>query len=143
MRALALDIGDVRTGIAVSDARGCIANPLKVLPTQEVLCVAKSFRYILEDYEPDVLVCGCPMSLSGEENEQKKKIEATAHSIANTLNLPLVLVDERLSSVQAKRLLRTQGFSEKQMRGKIDMIAASIFLQTWLDAQKNELSKEN
>ena len=134
MRALALDIGEVRIGIAVSDASGRVASPVKVLPAAEVLSHARSFRYILEDYEPDVLVCGRPQTLSGEDGPQAERLMAQARQIAAACALPLEFADERLSSAEAKRILREEGLNERQMRGKVDMVAASVFLQAWLDA---------
>ena len=135
MRALALDIGEVRIGIAASDASGRVASPVKVLPAAEVLSCAKTFRRILEDYEPEVLVCGRPQTMSGEDGPQAERVMAQARSIAETCELPLEFADERLSSSEAKRILREQGLNEKQMRGKVDMIAASLFLQAWLDSR--------
>lgn len=134
MRALALDIGEVRIGIAASDASGRIASPVKVLPAAEVLGYARTFRCILEDYEPEVLVCGRPQTMSGEDGPQAERIMAQARQIADACDLPLEFADERLSSSEAKRILREQGLREKQMRGKVDMIAASLFLQAWLDS---------
>ena len=124
MVALALDIGETRIGIAVSDRSGRVASPVKVLPAAEVIGLAKSFRYIVEDYEPDVLVSGRPMTMAGERGQQAERVEAQAQKIADALDLPLYFEDERLSSAEAKRILREQGLSEKQMRGKVDMIAA-------------------
>lgn len=135
MRALALDIGEVRIGIAASDASGRVASPVKVLPAAEVLSCAKTFRRILEDYEPEVLVCGRPQTMSGEDGPQAERVMAQARSIAEACDLPLEFADERLSSSEAKRILREQGLNEKQMRGKVDMIAASLFLQAWLDSR--------
>mgnify|MGYP004532736375 FL=1 len=135
MRVLALDIGEVRIGIAVSDASGRVASPVKVLPAAEVLSCAKTFRRILEDYEPEVLVCGRPQTMSGEDGPQAERVMAQARSIAEACDLPLEFADERLSSSEAKRILREQGLNEKQMRGKVDMIAASLFLQAWLDSR--------
>ena len=132
MVALALDIGETRIGIAVSDRSGRVASPVKVLPAAEVIGLAKSFLYIVEDYEPDVLVSGRPMTMAGERGPQA----AQAQKIADALDLPLYFEDERLSSAEAKRILREQGLSEKQMRGKVDMIAASLFLQSWLDSRQ-------
>ena len=65
MRALALDIGEARVGVAVSDPAGRVASPVCVLPAQEVLAHAASFRRVLEDWEPELLVCGRPMTLAG------------------------------------------------------------------------------
>lgn len=136
MVALALDIGETRIGIAVSDRSGRVASPVKVLPAAEVIGLAKSFLYIVEDYEPDVLVSGRPMTMAGERGPQAERVEVQAQKIADALDLPLYFEDERLSSAEAKRILREQGLSEKQMRGKVDMIAASLFLQSWLDSRQ-------
>ena len=138
--ALALDIGETRIGIAVSDRSGRIATPVKVLPAAEVTGLAKPFRLILEDYEPDVIVSGRPMTMAGERGPQAERVENIARKLAEDLDLPLEFADERLSSREAKRILREQGLNEKQMRGKVDMVAASLFLQSWLDArlERNE-----
>lgn len=138
MRALALDIGDARVGIAATDAGGTVASPVRVLPTSEVLSHAASFRRVLEDYEPDVLVCGRPRTLSGEDGPQAQKVMEQGRAIAAWAGLPVEFVDERLSSAEAKRILRAEGLSERKMRGRIDMVAASLFLQTWLDARAND-----
>lgn len=136
MRALALDIGEVRVGVAVSDPAGRVASPVCVLPAAEVLSHARTFVRVLEDWEPDVLVCGRPMTLAGEEGPQAERIMAQARAIAERCDLPLEFADERLSSAEAKWILREQGLNERSMRGKVDMVAASLFLQSWLDANE-------
>lgn len=136
MRALALDIGEVRVGVAVSDPAGRVASPVCVLPAAEVLSHARTFVRVLEDWEPDVLVCGRPMTLAGEEGPQAERIMAQARAIAERCDLPLEFADERLSSAEAKRILREQGLNERSMRGKVDMVAASLFLQSWLEANE-------
>ncbi|HJA27958.1 MAG TPA: Holliday junction resolvase RuvX [Candidatus Olsenella pullicola] len=135
MRVLALDIGDVRVGIAVSDPDARVASPVCVLPAQEVLAHASTFRRVIEDWEPDLLVCGLPRTLAGEEGPQAARIKEQALTIGKSCGLPLEFADERLSSAEAKRILREQGLSERSMRGKVDMVAASLFLQSWLDAR--------
>lgn len=135
MRALALDIGQVRIGIAASDASGTMAFPVTVLPTSEVLQHARSFRRILEDHEPEILVCGRPLTLAGDVGGQADRITTQARQIASACGLPLEFVDERLSSKEAKRILHEEGRSERDMRGSVDMVAASLFLQTWLDSR--------
>lgn len=135
MRAMALDIGDARVGVAISDAAGKVASPLKVLPAAGVFSDGAEFRRLVEDWEPDVLVCGLPYTMAGEEGPQAQGVRARAEAIARARNLPLEFVDERMSSASAKRILREEGLDERSMRGKVDMIAASIFLQTWLDSR--------
>lgn len=136
MRVLALDIGEVRVGIAVSDPTGRVASPVTVLPAQEVLAHAVTFRRVLEDWEPELLVCGLPRTLAGEEGPQAERIRAQAEKIACSCGLPLEFEDERLSSAEAKRILKEQGLSERAMRGKVDSVAAGLFLQSWLDARQ-------
>lgn len=135
VRALALDIGRKRTGIAASDAAGSIASPVKVLPTGEVLGMARSFRLVIEDYEPDVLVVGLPTSLDGTENDHAAWVREVAAEIGRATGIETVFQDERLSSAEAKRIMREQGMDERAMRGKLDMVAASLILQGYLDAR--------
>ena len=136
MRVLALDIGCKRVGVAISDECELISQPLCVLPANDVIQNAKTFRRIVQDWEPDMLLCGLPLSLDGNNSEQTLKVRKNAEVIAKNVGLPLEFIDERLSSKEARSILREQGLSEKEMRGRIDAVAASIFLQTWLDERR-------
>lgn len=78
MVALALDIGETRIGIAVSSRDGKMAMPVKVLPAAEVTGMAKTFRYLVEDYEPDILVSGRPLTMAGEPGPQAERVAAVA-----------------------------------------------------------------
>ena len=137
MRVLALDIGQVRTGIAVCDPSERVASPVCVLPTAEVVACAAPFRRVLEDWEPELLLCGLPLTLSGEEGPQAQRIREAAAAIGAADQLPWEFSDERLTSSEAKRVLREKGYTEKSMRGKVDMVAASLFLQAWLDSRSS------
>jgi putative Holliday junction resolvase len=135
VRIMALDIGEKRVGVAVCDPGERVASPVCVLPADEVRSNARSFRQVLEDWEPELLLCGLPRTLSGDEGPQAQRIRAVAADVARATGLPVEFADERLSSSEAKRSLREKGLSEKAMRGKVDMIAASLFMQAWLDAR--------
>lgn len=135
MRVLALDIGTVRVGVAVSDPAARVASPVCVLLACEVRTHAQSFRRVLEDWEPSLLLCGLPYTMAGEEGPQARFIREFADQVSKNCDIPVQFTDERLSSTQAKRSLREKGLSEKEMRGKVDMIAAGLFLQAWLDLQ--------
>lgn len=135
MRIMALDIGETRVGVAVSDPGERVASPVCVLPAAEVLAGAKTFQRVLEDWEPELLLCGLPYTMAGEEGPQATRIRSAAIRIGQAVDLPVEFADERLSSQEAKRSLREKGLDERAMRGKIDMIAASLFLQAWLDAR--------
>ena len=135
MRYMAIDIGEKRCGLAVSDERARIATPLSVVSLADAVNNAGDFSRAVEEYRPVLLICGLPLSLSGEEGRQSHRIRTIAGQISRATGIPHEFVDERLSSSQAKDVLREMGYDEKRMRGKVDMVAASLFLQTWLDAR--------
>ena len=131
-----MDMGEVRVGVAVSDAQGRVATPVCVLPASELTGPGPQFKRLLSDWEPDVLVCGLPLTLAGEQGPQARRIIEEAQKLAQVCALPLEFADERLSSAEAKRILHEQGLTDRAMRGKIDMVAASLTLQSWLDARQ-------
>lgn len=142
IRIMALDIGGKRIGIAISDPGERVASPVCVLPAADVEQRAASFRRVLEDWEPELLVCGLPYTLSGEEGPQAARIRTFAEGVSRATGLPVEFADERLSSASAKRSLRENGMTERDMRGKVDMVAACLFLQAWLDARNAAPSSE-
>lgn len=133
MRVLGIDIGEKRIGVAVGDTATKVAFPVKVLPAAEVLAGARTWRMLLEDEEPELIVSGLPKSMDGASRAQAQRVRQAAQEIAQAAGLPLEFADERLSSAEAKRAMRDQGMSERDMRGKVDMVAACLFLQSWLE----------
>ena len=142
MRVMGLDIGEKRIGVAVANTTTGIASPLRVMDAREVLDNARTWRMLVDDNEPELLVCGLPKTMRGSVGQQAARIRERAERIAQTCGLPVEFVDERLSSAEAKRLLREQGRSEREMRGKIDSVAASLFLETWLAANDGHKMEE-
>ena len=138
MRIMALDIGEKRIGIAISDPKERVASPLVVLDAVQVERGEKPFTRLLEDWEPELLLCGLPLTLNGEEGPQAQRVRKVAQAISARFHIPIEFADERLSSREAKRILREEGLDERSMRGKIDMIAASVFLQAWLDEKASD-----
>jgi len=136
MRVFGLDIGKARIGIASGVSEAAVASPLAVLPAQEVLQNAPSFKRLIEDWEPEQFVVGLPLSMSGEVGPQAESIKQAAAQIEANTQIPVVFVDERLSSSSAKQIMHESGYTERDMRGKLDAVAASVFLQTWLEGEK-------
>jgi putative holliday junction resolvase len=134
MRVIALDIGEKRIGVAVSDASGTIASPVSVLDAKRVLGDGRELVELVRDYEAELVVIGLPLSLDGTEGPQATAVRVAGERLAGFLSVPIAYADERLSSVEASRSLGQAGVSDREKRGSIDMIAAAIFLQTYLDA---------
>jgi putative Holliday junction resolvase len=138
MRAMAVDPGDKRWGVAVSDEDGEMAHPrpaivLRAAPGAVPEALA-SLAKVARDEGVAVIVVGLPLELTGREGIAARKARSLAAEIARATARPVALWDERLSSVAASRSLRTQGLSAKKQRGKVDSVAAALLLQAYLDA---------
>ena len=123
-------------GVAVSDDQRAVASPVTVLDVHTLKADTRPLKRLQQEYEPDLCVVGLPLTLAGDECAQARQVRALSERLLAELGLPLVYFDERLSSVEAKRTLREAGIPEKQARGRVDMIAATLFLQAYLDSMK-------
>jgi putative holliday junction resolvase len=142
VRLLGLDIGERRIGVAVSDEKRRIATPLKVLDGS-ALANPAPLRTIAEDFEVDGLVIGLPLSLDGSEGPQAARVREVGRRLSEALGLPVAYVDERLSSVQASRAMQDAGVSSKGQRGRLDMVAAALLLQGYLDSMRSDAEDAN
>jgi len=135
MRILALDVGDKRIGVAISDPSQLLARSLKVIQRgsrqEDFAAVAR----LVEEYEVERVVVGYPRSLDGTVGEQADKVERYAAGLAKAMDVPLVLWDERFSTVSAERLMREAGSRGKKRREWVDAVAAAVILQDYLDSR--------
>ena len=136
MRVLALDIGEKRIGVAVSDPSGTVATPVTVLDAPKVLGDGRELVRLVEDYEAELVLVGLPLSMDGNEGPQAKRVRSAAARLAGFLRVPVEFADERLSSAQASKAMQATGASSREQRGRVDMVAASLFLQSYLDARR-------
>ncbi|MEG4200448.1 Holliday junction resolvase RuvX [Microcoleus sp. Pol12A5] len=138
--ALGLDIGLKRVGIAGCDGTGLIATGITTLVRSSFDRDVAYLREIVRERRVQILVAGLPYSLSGELGAQARQVQKYATRIAAALELPLEYVDERLTSVEAEELMKTQGISLSQNKGAIDRKAAALILQQWLDERRQNIS---
>ncbi|MEJ0021324.1 MAG: Holliday junction resolvase RuvX [Candidatus Doudnabacteria bacterium] len=134
MRILALDWGSVRVGAAIADSATKIAFPLKQ-PFESKKAVLEIKR-IIQEQEIGLILLGLPTDLSGKEGKSAEKLKIFADNLFRSVKVPIKLVDERFSSVQAGKLLKDQGMRVRQQRAIKDNIAAQIMLQQYLDTKK-------
>jgi putative Holliday junction resolvase len=135
LRAVGVDLGARRIGIALSDSAGTVATPW----TKVERCgdEARDHRRIAElvaEAEAEVVVVGLPLSLDGSVGPAAEAILAEVARLRAVLPVPVETYDERLTTVTAERVLREQGVTGKRRRQVVDQVAASVFLQAWLDA---------
>ncbi len=136
MRLLGLDIGEARIGVAVSDPGGTIASPLDVLDARQLARDIRPLKTLAEDYEVAGLVIGLPLSMDGTEGRQAASVRSAGDRLGRALGLPVTYADERLTSATASRAMGEGGVNSKKQRGRLDMVAAAIILQSYLDANR-------
>ena len=134
MTVLALDVGDRRIGLAISDPTGMLASPLGVVergPSD----VDDILRVALDNGVTEIVV-GLPLTLAGESRAQAGKVRSFVQELRSKTDLPVTMVDERLSTVQAQRMLRESGSGRRgRDRGRLDSAAAAVILQAYLDSR--------
>lgn len=134
-RRLGIDVGDVRIGVASCDPAGVIATPVQTVPANAA-AIARLVELAREHDVVEVVV-GLPRSLSGGEGPAAVKVRTYAGRLAQALHpVPVRLVDERLTTVSAERVLRDRGRKGQQRRSVVDQVAAVEILQSALDGER-------
>ena len=137
-RILAVDYGERRVGLAVSDPTATIATPLPTLKRRKGKRppVAKIAR-LAEDQEAAAIVVGLPLTLDGDESDWTREVRAFADALADRTGLPVAMQDERMTSVQAEQAVRSIGLprQKREEKERIDAAAAMLILQSYLDTR--------
>ena len=135
-RILALDVGDRRIGIALSDETQLIATPHSVYTRVGWGPDVKHIQKLYNDNKAVLIVCGLPRNMDGSVGFQAEKVQSFAEQLIKA-GLPVVFQDERLSTVSAHQALIEGGMRRDDRKGTVDKVAAAVILQTYLDAQKS------
>ena len=136
-RRIAFDYGDVRIGVAASDADSIICSPLTTLKSSDK-SLLKSIAQIFLDIQPIQIFVGRPALLSGKDGAATDKAVAFADSLRGITDIEVIMVDERLSTVSAARNLRESGKNAKDSKDSIDMAAAVGILEFAIDLEKRK-----
>lgn len=134
MRALGLDLGAKRIGVAVSDRSGTIASPLTVITRSGRRDDDhRRIAALVVEEEAEILVIGLPLTMSGEMGSAANAAVAEAEALATVVGVPIETCDERLTTVTAERALIAADMRREARRQVIDKVAAAVMLQAWLD----------
>jgi len=140
MRSMGLDIGRRRIGVSISDPLGMSASPLEVLRDLDPEALRRYVEEKAESEGIDTVVVGLPLTLSGREGEQARETRRYARELAEARGIRVVLWDERLSTVEARRRLSEAG---KRSRGGADAEAAAVILQAFLERERSSKAGED
>lgn len=141
MKALGVDFGARRIGLAISDETGTLASPVTVLRRRKgKRPPLKAMAEFARSHGVEVLVFGLPLELSGSESDWSREVRRVARSLGDRLGLPVHMMDERMSSVRAERAVRTSGLprGKREEKERVDAAAAAIILQDWLDRRRDQ-----
>ena len=134
-RALGIDHGEARIGLAISDELGMLAHPLETIHLKTVADpLARIAEVVLRD-KIGMIVLGLPRNMNGTYGPASEKVRAFADQLRTRVACEVKLWDERLTSVAAQRSLHEAGRNVKNSREVIDQVAAQLILQGWLDSQ--------
>jgi putative Holliday junction resolvase len=141
VKLLALDVGDRRVGVAVSDAMGLIATPLTVVQRTSKARDFEQIAQFVRGHGIGALIVGHPVNDDGSAGPQAQRVERYATALqealeAKGLTLPLILWDERMSTQQAEQAMIASGRRARERRERIDAVAAAVILQDDLDVQR-------
>jgi putative Holliday junction resolvase len=131
-RLLALDMGQKRVGVAVTDELRISIRPLPPVHRTSWKQLVHAVADLVRDFDARLLVIGLPLSLDGTENTAAKEVKRQAHNLELSLGLPVILQDERLTSQEAERNLRAEGYAGVEVRERVDSEAAALILRDYL-----------
>ena len=137
MKVIGIDFGLSKVGLAISDHSGIIALPFKVLRYKNKEDLLSELQDISKEKDVNKFVIGYPISMNYKENEMTKIIDSFKQDMEN-LDFEVILEDERLSSEYAKKIMIEQDVKVSRNKEMVDLTAASIILQTYLDRNKNQ-----
>lgn len=137
MRTLAVDYGDRRVGLAISDETGMFAHVFSVLEIDDVYDCVERISAVVYEKKVEEVVVGLPKRMNNVIGARAKVTLEFVEELKQAVDVPVVTWDERLTTVQAQGLLDETGISRKDQRGRIDAVAAQILLQSYLDAKKS------
>lgn len=140
-RIIALDIGDVRIGVAVSDPTRTIATPVEVITRVGWGPDTRRILEICNRYDTVQVLSGLPLNMDGTEGFQAEKVRAFCSQLEKA-GLNVFFQDERLSTVSAEEALLEDGMSREGRKTVVDKVAAALILQQWLDAQQQKQQEE-
>lgn len=138
MKILAIDYGDVRTGLAVSDITEQLASPLEVITEKNYKTLTKKIASVVMQIEAELVVIGRPLNMDGTAGERALKSEKLARFLKKFIDAKIILWDERLSTVEASEYLKDVNHLGKKKRDTIDKSAAAVILQSYLNYRKNQ-----
>jgi len=137
-RILGIDFGERRIGLALSDPLGIIAQPFLTFDTQKDGDIFKKIEELIEEKNIEKIILGMPRNMDGTIGEKGKVVQEFSQKLSIRLKMPIILRDERLSSVESLRILRDAGAKLHKYKKSVDKLSAALILQGYLESLKRK-----
>lgn len=139
MRVLALDFGEKRIGVAVSDPLGIIAQGVTVITRKDPETDLKEIEKIIAEYKAESVVVGMPINMDGTKGKSAEKVNEFVETLKSRLSIPVHTYDERLSTKESEKFLISADVSRKKRKSVIDKMAAQLILESYLERLKHNV----
>ena len=133
-RILGIDFGSVRVGLSLSDLTQTIAKPFDTLNYKDLDDLLSQLKIVIDNNQVYELVVGIPFNMKGQDTKQTLKVREFISFLKKNISIKIRLIDERLSSIEAEKVMHAMNIKTGHNKGKIDKIAASVILQEYLDS---------
>lgn len=146
MRTIGLDYGTKTVGVALSDEMGLIASPHVTIERERPTKLRRTYaqlEQIISEYNVGLIVLGYPKNMNNTEGERAESTREFKEALERRTGLPVILYDERLTTVEADRILEETGVAKSARKQHIDKMAAAIILQNYLDRENNDGRKDS
>jgi putative Holliday junction resolvase len=135
-RYLGVDLGEKRIGLAISDPTLTIAQPLKTIIFKKFKTLVSDLEAVIESYSVSKIIVGLPITMKGTYSQKTHDTVAMIEKLQDAISIPIEMLDERLTTVQAHQTIRQMGKKPSQERDKVDQLAAVHLLQNYLDQER-------
>ena len=132
---MGFDFGTVRIGVAIGETVTGLAHPLTMIASEPIARRFEQIGALLAEWQPHQIIVGLPTTLDGRAHEMTQRCRRFGNQLHGRFNLPVIWVDERLSSAEAEQRLQQAGQNARNTKTHVDAVAAQILLQQWLDQQ--------
>lgn len=142
MKIMAVDYGDVRTGLAVCDRTEFLASPIGVIEERNAPILAMKVAHMAEQYEVGEIVVGLPKNMNGSIGPRAEKCQAFAEMLSELTEVPVNMWDERSTTVTAHQILNQTNVRGKNRKAVVDEVAATVILESYLNYRRKNKSSE-
>lgn len=135
---MGIDVGEARVGVALSDPLGLTVRPLEPVTGEGRKVKIEKIAKLVEKHAPDTIVIGFPLNMNGTKGAAARSVEKFIYCLKKVVSVPVIPIDERLTSWEAESIMESEGISSQNKKQKVDGIAAALIVQKYLERRTKD-----